>query len=277
MQNEKIDSHQHFWKYNPEEYSWIDESMDMLRKDFLPEKLKKTIEDTDISGTIAVQARQSIEETKWLLGLAEENDFIKGVVGFLPLTEEKVEKEMAQMSSISKLKGLRHVVQDEAPGFLSGEDFNRGVSLMKKYNLVYDILIYARQLPEAIEFADRHPLQKFVVDHIAKPEIKTGNISVWRKDMKLLSERENVFCKISGMVTEADWKRWRESDLKPYFETVLECFGAKRLMFGSDWPACLAASPYRKWLDTVKSFIKDLSEDEKSSIMGMTAKKIYNL
>jgi L-fuconolactonase len=198
----KIDAHQHFWKYNPVEYSWIDENMSVIRRDFLPENLKDTITGIGIDGTIAVQARQSLHETEWLLKLAEENSFIKGVVGWLPLMENNVGKDLEQFSSFSKLKALRHVVQEEKDGFLLSSDFNRGVKLLKKYRMAYDILIFAKQIPEAIKFVDMHPEQIFVLDHVAKPAIKAGIVEPWRKDIKRLAERRNVYCKISGMGTD---------------------------------------------------------------------------
>lgn len=273
----KIDAHQHFWKYNTTEYVWIEESMSAIRRDFLPENLKDEIQRAAIDGTVSVQARQSLKETEWLIELAKKNDFILGIVGWLPLKEDKVEMEIERFSICPKFKAVRHVVQEEPKDFLADDKFNRGVRLLKKYNLAYDILIFSGLLPEAIQFADKHPEQIFILDHMAKPEIKTGKISEWKKLMKKLAERENVYCKISGMATEAHWQKWTIKELAPYFESVLEFFTPKRLMFGSDWPVCLNACAYERWLETVEGLIAPLSENEKKCIMGKTAIEAYNL
>ena len=273
----KIDAHQHFWKYNPAEYSWIDESMSVIRKNFLPENLKYIMTDTGIDGTVAVQARQTLHETEWLLKLAEENSFIRGVVGWLPLIESGIEKDLEHFSSFSKLKAVRHVVQDESDAFLLRPDFNRGIKLLKKYKIAYDILIFEKQIPATIEFVDMHPEQIFILDHAAKPLIKSNVIEPWRKNIKSLAKRRNVYCKISGMATEADLQNWTTNQLKPYFETILECFTPGRLMFSSDWPVCLQSCSYKMWNETVKNWINDLSKSEKSRIMGGTAIEAYNL
>ena len=273
----KIDAHQHFWKYNPAEYSWIDESMSVIRKNFLPENLKYIMTDTGIDGTVAVQARQILHETEWLLKLAEENSFIRGVVGWLPLIESGIEKDLEHFSSFSKLKAVRHVVQDESDAFLLRPDFNRGIKLLKKYKIAYDILIFEKQIPTTIEFVDMHPEQIFILDHAAKPLIKSNVIEPWRKNIKSLAKRRNVYCKISGMATEADLQNWTTNQLKPYFETILECFTPGRLMFSSDWPVCLQSCSYKMWHETVKNWINDLSKSEKSRIMGGTAIEAYNL
>ena len=272
-----IDTHQHFWKYDPVEYNWINDYMSVIRTDFLPENLKKEIDNAGIHGVISVQARQSVEETDCLLKLAGENDFIKGVTGWLPIADNNIESLIDYYSSDSYLKAVRHVLQEESDDYMLREDFNRGVSLLKKYNLIYEILIFGRQLKQAIKFVDHHPGQIFVLDHIAKPKIIKNNLSPWKENIKELAQRQNVYCKISGMVTEASYTKWTEDQLIPYLEVVLDAFGPDRLMFGSDWPVCLVACKYKKWLSIVKKFISRLSNVEQEKIMGINAVKIYKL
>ena len=274
----KIDSHHHFWKYSAEEYPWIGDSMAALRRDFLPAHLKAEIAALGIDGVVSVQARQTVGETEWLLSLADGNDFIKGVVGWVPLAEPGVRDAVAKFAANPKLRAVRHVVQDEPDDrFILGADFNRGVSVLKDFGLVYDILIFERQLVPSIEFVDRHPQQVFVLDHIAKPRIGDGAIEPWRANIRELARRKNVFCKASGMVTEADWKTWNKEQLRPYFDTVLEAFGPKRLMFGTDWPVCLAASGYSRWVEVVREFAAGLSADEQEWLFGKTAVLAYGL
>ena len=273
-----IDTHHHFWKYNPGAFDWIDEKMATIRKNFLPKDLKKTLSDTEVEGVVSIQARQCLEETDWLLAMALENDFIKGVVGWLPLTNENIQQVLERYAVNPWLKGVRHVVQDEPdPDFILGKDFNRGISLLKAYGLVYDILIVRHQLPNTIRFVDQHPDQAFVLNHMAKPKIKNNEIKAWGQNLKELGKRENVSCKISGMVTEADFKSWTEEQLQPYFDMVLEAFGASRLMYGSDWPVCLVATSYSNWLSLVKRKLSGLSQEEQHQIFFQNAVKAYQL
>ena len=273
-----IDAHHHFWKYNTKEFGWIDDDMSVIRRDYLPDDLKQTISGAGVDGVISVQARQSVKETEWLLKLAGENDFILGVTGWLPLSDEGAESHLEKYSDFEKLKAVRHVIQDEEDDyFILRKDFNRGISLLKKYDLIYEILIFEKHLPQTIDFVDRHPGQLFVLDHIAKPLIKDNLIYPWKKNIAELAKRPNVYCKVSGMVTEADLKAWTSQQLKPYFDVVLEAFGPQRLMFGSDWPVCLVAGEYNTWLNTVRGFILELSEDEKKMILGDTAQKVYGV
>ena len=273
----KIDSHHHFWSYNPAEYGWIVDDMARLRRDFLPADLQKEIQEFGIDGVVSVQARQNLEETDWLLNLAKKNDFIKGVVGWLPLASCTLDL-LEKYAAIPELKSVRHVIQDEADdNFILGKDFNNGVSLLKNYDLTYDILIFKQHLPQTIQFVDRHPEQRFVLDHIGKPLIKAYKIEPWASNIRELAKRKNVYCKLSGLVTEADFKNWTPEQLKPYMETVLEAFGPRRLMFGSDWPVCLAATSYKNWYEFVTKFIGKLSSDEQARIMGLNAIKAYKL
>ena len=274
----KIDSHHHFWKYSAEEYPWIGDSMAALRRDFLPEHLKAEIAAAGIDGVVSVQARQSVRETEWLLSMADVNPFIKAVVGWVPLAKPDVRDMLAAFAANPKFRAVRHVVQDEADDrFILGGDFNRGVSLLRDFGIVYDILIFERQLAASIEFVDRHPKQVFVLDHIAKPRIKDGVIEPWKKNIRDIAKRTNVYCKVSGMVTEADWKMWNEEQLRPHFDTVLEAFGPKRLMFGTDWPVCLAACGYARWVELVRKFSTGLSADEQDWLFGKTAAQAYGL
>ncbi len=274
----KIDAHHHFWKYDPAEFGWINDSMRVIRRDFLPVDLQAEVTRVGIDGAVSVQARQTLEETRWLLDLADQNKFIKGVVGWVPLAVPNVKEHLDELSPQPLLKAIRHVVQDEPDdNFILRDDFNAGVGALAEYNLVYDILIYERHLPQAIEFVDRHPRQVFVLDHLAKPRVKERAVEPWRTNIRRIAERENVFCKVSGLVTEADWSDWTTEQLSVYLETVLEAFGPRRVMFGSDWPVCLLASSYARWYELVKGFCAKLSTAEQARIFGETAVEAYRL
>ena len=273
-----IDSHHHYWHYNPVEYDWIDDSMEIIRRDFLPEELANTIQEAGIDGVVSVQARQSVNETEWLLEMAHQNSFIKGVVGWLPLMDIDIESYLEKFSLDKILKGIRHVVQGEPdPDFILRPDFNRGISLLKKYSLVYDLLVVERQLPNTIRFVRNHPDQVFVLDHIAKPLIGQNQLSPWKENIQELARHQNVNCKISGMVTEADFTTWTPEQLQPYFDVILEAFGPDRLLFGSDWPVCLVATSYKSWAELVKKNISIFTEEEQNKIMGNNAIRIYGL
>lgn len=273
----RIDSHQHFWKYNPVQYGWINNNMSVLRRDFLPEHLAEEITRADIEGTIAVQAAGP-GETEWLLTLAKKWDFIRGVVGWAPLTDPCAADAIERLASDPRLRGLRHVLQDEPdPNYMLRDDFNAGIRQLQAFGLTYDILIFERHLPQTIEFVDRHPHQVFVLDHIAKPRIKAAALSPWRENIRKLAERQNVYCKISGMVTEADWAAWTPQQMSLYIDVVLEAFGARRLMFGSDWPVCLLASAYPKWVMLMEEALKPLSIAEQERIWAGTAIEAYRL
>lgn len=273
-----IDAHHHYWRYDPVAYDWIDDSMKVIRQDFLPAQLSETIQQAGIEGVITVQARQLIKETDWLLELARQTPFMKGVVGWLPLMEDNLECHLIKYSEEPLLKGLRHVIQGEPdPEFMLRGDFNRGIALLKKYGLVYDLLIVERQLPNTIKFVDKHPDQPFVLDHIAKPLIGKNEMSPWKENIQELAKRENVCCKLSGMVTEADFQHWTPEQLQPYFEVVMEAFGPGRLLFGSDWPVCLVATTYKSWAGLVRKNIAAFSKKEQALIMGGNAQRVYGL
>ncbi|MBU3821019.1 amidohydrolase family protein [Flavobacteriaceae bacterium XHP0103] len=273
-----IDSHQHFWHYEPAKHAWIDDAMAVIRKDFEPTDLAKVYKEHGVDGCVAVQADQTIAETDFLLKLSDEHDFIKGVVGWIDLRGADLESQLEVYQSKPKLKGFRHVVQGEPdPNFLLRPNFLSGISLLKKYNYTYDILIFPHQLGATLEFVKQFPNQKFVIDHIAKPYIKDGFYDGWAVLMKEIAKHENVYCKVSGMITEADYNLWTPEQIEPYMQLVLEAFGPERLLFGSDWPVCLVAGNYKQVKSLVTDFILKLSESEQKQIMGMNAINFYNL
>ena len=274
----KIDSHHHFWNYDPVEYSWMNEDMGVLKRDFGPSHLKKEINAAEIDGVVSVQASQSLGETDALLEHALAEEFVRGVVGWFPLAEDNVAEIIDPYADNALLKGVRHVVQDEPDDrFILGEAFNRGVSCLEEFGLVYDILIYERQLAPAIEFVDRHPDLVFVLDHVAKPRIGDNVMEPWAALMKQMAERPNVSCKLSGMATEGNWENWTEEQLVSYMEVALDAFGPNRMMFGSDWPVALLAIDYQRWVGIVRQFISTLSEDEQAAVEGGTACRVYGL
>jgi len=274
-----IDSHQHFWTYTEAEFGWIDDRMSAIRRDFLPRSLFYEIDPCGVSGTVAVQARQSLEETGQLMLMADENHWIQGVVGWVPLRDPNVAAHLERLSSFARFKGVRHVLQAEPDEFMEDSAFNEGIRKVSSLGKVYDLLIVARQLPAAIRFVDRHPGLPIVLDHIAKPTIAGLPPAEWVDGIRDLARRDHVVCKFSGLVTEVVGEGWRWTPelLKPYFEVVLEAFGPQRLMFGSDWPVCLVASQYVQWLDFVKECVACLSKDEQAAILGANADRVYDL
>ncbi|MBT8297875.1 MAG: amidohydrolase family protein [Maribacter sp.] len=273
-----IDAHQHFWKYRPSKHTWIDNSMSVIRRDFLPSDLKKVYTENGIDGSVAVQADQTLEETNFLLELSAKYDFIKGVVGWIDLRAKNADLVLNEYDEQDKIKGFRHIVQAEPDhNFLLRSDFLRGISFLEKYNFVYDILILPHQLGATLEFVKRFPNQKFVIDHMAKPYIKDGYFDGWSVLMKEIAKQENVYCKLSGMITEADFNDWTSKEIIPYMDLVLEAFGPKRIMFGSDWPVCLVAGDYEQVKRLVTDFITNLSSSEQTKIMGTNAIEFYNL
>jgi L-fuconolactonase len=274
----KIDAHHHLWKFDPKEYGWIDENMQALRRDFLPADLHAVLTAAGITASVAVQARQTVEETRWLLELAGQNDFMKGVVGWVPLADPKAGAVIDEFAANPKLRGVRHVLQDEPDeNHILRADFNRGIRELARHKLTYDILIFERHLPQTIRFVDQYPKQIFVVDHLAKPRVKYKAISPWREHMQELAKRDNVYCKISGLATEADHKNWTEAQLDPYIDAVLSAFGPRRVMFGSDWPVCLLAVSYGRWVDIAGRATAKLSTHEQQRFWSGTAVEAYGL
>jgi len=273
-----IDAHQHFWHYDPSEFGWIGDSMSAIRRDFLPDELRAVAKAARVNGVVSVQARQTIEETLWLLDLAEENALIRGVVGWMPLDSVELPKELEKVADRRKLRGVRHVLQDEpSDQYMLREEFGRGISILREFDLRYDLLIFQRQLPSVIQLVDRHPSQPFILDHIAKPGIKEGEMEPWAHNMCELAKRPNVCCKISGMVTEANWRTWTPAALRPYFDVALEAFGPRRLMIGSDWPVSLLACPYQQWIETVRQWAASLTVSEQNDFFTNTAVQAYGL
>ncbi len=273
-----IDSHQHFWKYHPQRDTWITDQMSVLRRDFLPVDLLAELQSNHIDGTIAVQADQYEAETAFLLDLAEQYPFIKGVVGWIDLAAPNVSERLAHFSQFPKLRGFRHIVQSEPDDrYLLREDFCRGIAALHDFHFTYDILVYPKQLPAAVEFASKFPDQIFVLDHLAKPFIKTRQFDSWTAHIRELAQNSNVSCKLSGLITEADWRGWRVNDFRYCLDVVSECFGPERLMFGSDWPVCLLAGTYRQARSLIESYMGQLPADAQASIWGMNAIRFYGL
>jgi len=274
----KIDSHQHFWIYNQKNYNWIDEGMNVLRRNFTPEQLWKEQDKIGFQGSVSVQARQTLEETRWLLELASKEDRILGVVGWVDLCSDKIEGQLVDFSSNPKLVGVRHVVHDEPDDrFILREDFQYGISLLKKYGLTYDILIFPKHLPATVEFVEKFPDQHFVVDHIAKPLIKDQVFLPWEEDIRMLAQFPNVYCKVSGMVTEADWKKWKPEGIHPYLDIVFNAFGEDRLMIGSDWPVCTLAGKYETIMWVVVNYFKQYPESVQEKIFGGNCMHFYGI
>ena len=271
-----IDSHQHFWKYNPAEYGWIDDSMAAIRRDFLPADARREMDAAGVDACVAVQARQTIAETRWLLELAADHPFITAVVGWIDLQGD-VDAQLAALGEAPRLAGVRHIVQGEADGFLERPAFLDGVARLERLGLAYDILVYARQLPQAIAFARRFPRQRFVLDHLGKPDVRAGAFSEWRAQVESLAGLPYVWCKLSGLVTEADPASWTPGQLRPYLDAALEAFGPARVMMGTDWPVCLVAASYADAVALVTDAIGEYSDDEQRQMLGGNAKHFWNL
>ena len=275
----KIDAHQHFWLYNSIDYSWIDDDMLVLKHDFLPVDLEPALIKAGFSGSVVVQARQTMEETRWLLQLAAKHPFIKGVVGWVDLcSQNNLRSKLDEFCKSGKLVGVRHVVHDEKEDdFMLHDNFLKGISLLKDYNLTYDLLLFPRHLPVADMVVSMFPEQKFVLDHLSKPLIRNQILSPWKEDITRLARHRNVWCKLSGMVTEADWKNHPKEHFTPYLKTVFEAFGEDRLMTGSDWPVCLVAGNYTETVDIVKNFLTGMKEETTLKILGQNCIDFYGL
>jgi L-fuconolactonase len=272
-----IDAHQHFWVYDPREYEWIDDSMASLRRDFLPGDLKPELDRNGFQGCVAVQARQTLEETQWLLDLARDAPFILGVVGWVDLLSPQVQSQLAAFAGNPKLVGIRHIVQSEPDGFLLQPEFLRGISALEEFDLAYDILIYTKHLPVAAEFVQRFSRQRFVLDHLAKPPVKRGDIDSWAHGLRELAAFPNVFCKLSGLVTEADWRNWMSEQIAPYMDVALECFGPHRLMIGSDWPVCTLAASYSRAVDATRDYLSRQTAEIRDAVLGGNAQRFWRL
>ena len=274
----RIDAHQHFWIYNPQEFGWIDDSMATLRRNFLPDDLAPELAANGFHGSVVVQTRQTLEETRWLLSLADQNPSIVGVVGWADLQSPDIVPQLKALAEHPKLVGIRHIVQSEPDDrFLLRPDFLRGISALEEFRLAYDILIYTKHLPVAADFVHRFPRQRFVLDHMAKPPIRSGEIRAWAEGLRRLAEFPNVFCKLSGLVTEADWHHWKPEQITPYLDIAFHAFGADRLMIGSDWPVCLCAATYTQVMQIVKACIAHLPAESKDAVLGGNAARFWKL
>jgi L-fuconolactonase len=274
----RIDSHQHFWRYTPAEYAWIDDSLAALRRDFLPSDLRREMDVAAVDACVAVQARQTLEETRWLLELAGTHPFVAGVIGWIDLQADDAAGQLELFVDHPKLLGLRHIVQGEPDDrFMLRPAFCRGISLLEDRDLTYDILIYPKHLPVAAEFVSRFPRQRFVLDHLAKPQIRSREIRDWEKGIRALAAFPNVFCKLSGLVTEADWTRWTPEDIRPCLDVAFDGFGARRLLAGSDWPVCTVAADYRRTIALVDDYMNERPAAERDAVMGDNAARLWRL
>ena len=273
-----IDAHQHFWLFDKDRHAWINDDMHVIQKDFMPNDLQPVLQQNNIDGCVLVQVDQTEEENAFQLNNAAQFDFIKAVVGWVDLQSADVEERLQYYQQFKKMKGFRHILQGEQDRALMLKPaFKHGISLLNKYNYTYDILIFPDQLKYAYELVKAFPGQRFVIDHIAKPYIKDSKINEWKNDLYFFKDCANVYAKISGMVTEANWQQWKKEDFFPYLDTVTETFGTSRIMFGSDWPVCLVAASYESMLSIVKEYFSSFSNDEQSGFFGENAIRFYNL
>lgn len=274
----RIDAHQHFWRYSPDTHAWIDSSMAALKRDFLPGELEPLLRDAGIDGCVAVQARPDVAETEWLLALADEHAFIRGVVGWVDLSAPDVGAQLRRLAAHPRLCGIRHIAQNEPDDrFLLRPDFMRGIAALAEFDLAYDILIYPRQLPAATELAHAFPQQRFVLDHLGKPPIRSGELNAWARGIAAISRNRNVYCKLSGLATEADWQAWSADEFAPYLDIAMQWFGPERLMFGSDWPVCTLAGSYSDSAGIVTQYVDRLAPEAQDMILGATAGTFYRL
>ncbi len=272
-----IDSHQHFWRYTAAGYPWMTDKLASLRRDYLPEDLAPLLKQTGLAGCVAVQAQQTVAEARWLLSLTDAHPFIKGVVGWVDLQSDRVEEQLTELRH-PRFVGVRHVVQDEPEdNFMLRPAFQRGIGKLRQFNLAYDLLVFPKQLPASIQLAANFPEQRFVLDHIAKPFIRDGTLSPWRNQIRELAKAPNVWCKVSGMVTEATWAGWRAEDFRPYLDVVFEAFGVERLMFGTDWPVATLAGTYQEVLQLAAGYARSLTAEQQARFFGGSATEFYQL
>lgn len=274
----RIDSHQHFWRYDPAQHVWMTDQMDSLRRDFLPEELQPLLRVVGFDGTIAVQARQMPEETEWLLQLSDQHPFIRGVVGWVNLRSPQVGAQLQKYGGHSKLRGVRHVLHDEPDdNFMLAPEFIRGISRLKEFNLTYDLLLFPRHLPVAVKLVEAFPDQPFVLDHIAKPSIRDRQVSPWKENLEVLAALPNVFCKLSGMVTETHWGRWCPEDFQRYLDIVVAAFGTERVMIGSDWPVCTLSGSYADVMRIVTDYTQQFSAEARDAVLGGNCARVYGI
>jgi L-fuconolactonase len=274
----RIDAHQHFWQYDPAEHAWMTDKLAALRRDFMPPDLKPLLQALEFDGCVTVQVRQNIDETRWLLDLADRHDFIRGVVGWVDLRSPDLRRQLDHFAGHPKLVGVRHIVQDEPDdGFMLHGDFRRGIGQLAAFGLTYDLLVYPRQLPAAVRLVEEFPGQPFVLDHIAKPPIAERGLEPWESDLRRLAKLPNICCKLSGMVTEARWKEWQSGDFQRYLDVVFEAFGAERLMIGSDWPVCTLSADYASAMGIVLDYVRQVPPVAQVGILGENCARFYSL
>lgn len=274
----RIDSHQHFWHYSADTHGWIDDSMAAIRRDFEPADLEPQLRACGIDACITVQVDQTLDETRQMLATADSHPWIAGVVGWVDLRSPAVHDQLRAFAGHPKFVGVRHIVQAEPdPRFVLQEEFQRGITALREFDLVYDVLVYPHQLQAVVELAARHPQQHFVLDHLAKPRIRANDLLPWAKDLAAFAKLANTSCKLSGMVTEADFARWRDEDLEPYAHIALDAFGPRRLLFGSDWPVCLVAAHYGRWFELVSRWLEPLGAADRESVLGGNAARVYGV
>jgi L-fuconolactonase len=274
----RLDAHQHFWRYNPQEYTWMSDEMPALKQDYLPDDLQPLLQAIGFDGSVVVQARQNLAETDWLLELADQHDFIKGVVGWVDLRSPEIRRQLERYAPHPRFRGVRHVVHDEPDDeFMLRPDFQRGIAALKEFNLTYDLLLFPRHLPVAVKLVERFPEQPFVVDHIAKPEIKHQRLSPWKEDIQTLARYERVMCKLSGMVTETHWGQWQPEDFRPYLDVVVNAFGPQRVMIGSDWPVCTLSGRYQQVMDIVLTYAQQFPDDVQAGMLGDNCARFYGI
>jgi len=274
----RIDAHQHFWRYEPAEYEWIDEAMAGLKRDCLPDEARREMAGAGIDACVAVQARQTLDETRWLLALADANPAIAGVVGWIDLQAADARLQLELFADHQKLVGIRHIVQSEPDDhFMLRPAFCRGIALLEEFGLAYDILVYSRHLAVATELAERFPSQRFVLDHLGKPDIRRGELHAWERELRALASCANVSAKLSGLVTEADWNTWSAQDIRPYLDVAFDCFGTERLMTGSDWPVWTVAGDYTRVMALVSDYLAERPAQERDAVLGGSAQRFYNL
>jgi L-fuconolactonase len=274
----RIDAHQHYWRYDPREYDWIGDDMRAIRRDCLPAEAQREMAATGFDAAVAVQARQTLDETRWLLALADGHPSIAGVVGWIDLQADDARRQLELVADHPKLVGIRHVVQSEPDErFMLRPAFGRGIALLEEFGLAYDILVYSRQLRAAVELAQRFASQRFVLDHLGKPDIRHGGLNAWEQDVRALAECPNVSAKLSGLITEADWSTWTPDDIRPYLDVAFDCFGAARLMIGSDWPVCTVAADYARTMAIIADYLSDRPSHERDAVLGGNAQRFWNL
>jgi L-fuconolactonase len=274
----RIDAHQHFWRYDPAAYPWIDDAMAAIRRDCLPDEAQREMAGAGFDAGIAVQARQTLDETRWLLALADAHPSIAGVVGWVDLQAEDARRQLALVADHPKLVGVRHILQSEPDDrFMLRREFCRGIALLEEFGLAYDILVYSRHLAVAAELVRRFPGQRFVLDHLGKPDIGHGERRGWERDLRALATCPNVWAKLSGLVTEADWTAWTPEDIRPYLDIAFDCFNADRLMIGSDWPVCTVAAGYERTMAVVGDYLARRPQHERDAVLGGTAQRFWNL